>query len=69
MACPDAGGCRGSNDQGLGLSWRGYHVRWGGQVLVLVYPEFPGSTNTSLDLVDDENDVVLDSNVTKALEE
>lgn len=36
---------------------------------MLVYPEFPGSTNTSLDLVNDENDVVLKSNVMKALKE
>lgn len=54
---------------GLGLLGEGHHVRGSREVPVLVSPELSGSANTSLDLVDDHEDIVPLRDFTEATEE
>lgn len=53
----------------LGFLGEGNHVRGVLEVPVLVSPEFTSSTNTSLNLINDQQNVVLASNGTELLEE
>jgi hypothetical protein len=54
---------------GLSLLREGDHVRRGLEVPVVVGPELSSGTDTSLDLVDDEEDVVALGDLTETLEE
>ncbi|KAI6767168.1 hypothetical protein HG531_011528 [Fusarium graminearum] len=53
----------------LGLLGEGNHVRRRAQVPVVVAPEGTGSTETSLDLISDEDTAVLLGDITETLEE